>query len=253
MQTPDQLRRVECPLPIRGLGFVQSLWLRSSLAGFLASTGLAASPVALDAYRICDAVQGNRLYRVTLSRAKQTASGCSTTSASDALLKAFGELCEVVHFYGTQPLGKTRSGLAADTNQEMARRRAYCELVERDSLITHFLCPEVRSLPLSRPSYALLPARFAELWCADPKLTVVLAGIQDDALSPWFLGSAASETIDIALKKAYLESVSIYCGYRNAQTANGLTPRDKEICKHIEGSKSPSMGACIYSIFDAQE
>jgi hypothetical protein len=126
----------------------------------------------------------------------------------------------------------------------------YYELVERDSLITHFLCPKVLSLALSPPSYALLPARFAELWCADSEVKVVLGGIQDDTGGPWFLGAGASETIDIALKKAYLESVSIYCGYRNAHTADGLTPRDKEVWKHIQASKSPSMGACIRSIFD---
>jgi hypothetical protein len=251
-RTSDVTGRVRCPLPLRALGFVKSLWVKSSLAGLLASTGLAGSPVALDACRICDAVQGNRLYRITLSRAGQTAGGCSTISASDALLKAFGELCEVVQVLdGTQPLGKTRNGVAADTNENVARKRAYCELVERDSLITHFLCSEVRSLPLSQPSYALLPARFAELWCADPSIKVVLAGIQDDTSGPWFLGAGASETVDAALKKAYLESVSIYCGYRNAETAGDLLGlRNKEVWKHIQASKSPAMEASIHSIFD---
>jgi YcaO cyclodehydratase, ATP-ad Mg2+-binding len=250
--TTADVHRLECPLPLRALGFVESLWVKSSLAGLLASTGLAGSPVALDAYRICDAVQGNRLYRITLSRAEQTAGGCSTISASDALLKAFGELCEVVQILdGTQPLGKTRNGVAADTNEDVARKRAYCELVERDSLITHFLCPEVRSFPLSQPSYALLPARFAELWCADPGVKVVLAGIQDDTSGPWFLGAGASETVDAALKKAYLESVSVYCGYRNAATSGDLlSRRNKEVWKHIQASKSPAMGASIRSIFD---
>src|SRR5579862_3040634 len=89
------VRRVECPLPMKALGFAESLWVKSSLAGLLASTGLAGSPVTLDACQVYGAVRGSRLYRVSLSRAQQTAGGCSTNSASDALLKAFGELCEV--------------------------------------------------------------------------------------------------------------------------------------------------------------
>jgi hypothetical protein len=35
---------------IRGLGWVELLWIRSNLAGLLASTGLAGQPVTLDAY-----------------------------------------------------------------------------------------------------------------------------------------------------------------------------------------------------------
>jgi hypothetical protein len=168
------------------------------------------------------------------------------------LLKAFGELCEVVNIFdGTQPSGKTRNGVAADTNEDVARKRAYFELVERDSLITHFLCPEVRSFPLSGPTYVLLPAKFAELWCADPSVKVVLAGIQDDANGPWFLGAGASESVETALKKAYLESVSIYCGYRDFETLGGLLGhREKEVWKHIKSSTSPTMGASIRSIFD---
>ena len=69
--------------------------------------------------------------------------------------KAFSELCEYFQLFNEKyVLGQTRNGLAAHEDEKAARECAYRELVERDSLVTHFLCPKVRAVPLPHPSTA---------------------------------------------------------------------------------------------------
>jgi hypothetical protein len=246
--------RLECPLPIKRLGLLESFWIRSQLAGLLALTGLAGSPVMLDAHQVFKALTGRRLYRVILSRGHQTAGGRSTASASEALQKAFGEMCEVLRvFNGSQRLGQTRNGVAAHTSENAAKVNAYRELIERDSLITHFLCPEVRSFPLGKPKYCKLQARFAELWSADHGIKVVLCGIRDRSDGPWFLGAGASDDVESALDRAYLESVSIYCGYGNLRIHEQISSeRDRIIWRHISASRNRDMTISIQSIFEGE-
>jgi hypothetical protein len=241
-----------CPLPIRRLGFVKTLWLKSSLAGHLSAAGFADSPVTMWAYRICGATKKDRLFRVALRRAVHSAAGCSVTSSYEALLKAFGEFCEAtVILDETQPLGKTRNGVAADVDESVAKTRAYRELIERDALITHFLCAEVHSSPIPCPDYAVLPAKFARLWSADPDVNVVVAGIEKDRNGPWFLGAGANATLDVAIQKAYLESVSIYCGYYYADRVfDQLSERDRLVWTHIASSSSMAMQNNIRMIFE---
>lgn len=251
MPDNNKLLSVKSPLPIARFGGVRRLWIKLQAAGLLHLAGLTRELVQVDAYRILGATHGKPLIRVTLSCKGIPAGGGSMTSVSDALEKAFGEFCECLQVFNeNHVLGETRNGLAAATDEDTARTRAYRELIERDSLITHFLCPEVRALPLPRPEYAALPVRLARLWSADPTVQVVLCGLQDSSSEPWFLGAGVAENA-AAVGKAYVECVSIYCGYRNAATSTSPTgPRQSEILKHIQASTHSIMKNSLESIFN---
>lgn len=228
------------------------MWIKLQAAGLLKLAGLTGEPVQVDAYRILGATYGKPLIRVTLVCKGIPAGASSTASASEALQKAFGEFCECLQVFNENHiLGETRSGWATATDEDTARARAYYELVERDSLITHFLCPEVRALPLPRPAYAALPVRLARLWSADPIVQVVLCGMQDNPADPWFLGAGAEQDEAAAAEKAYLECVAVYCGYRNlTASATHSGSRQAEILKHIQASKDATMKLNLESIFN---
>lgn len=249
---PDDTLSVKSPLPIERFGLAKRQWIKLQIAGLSTLAGLAREPIRVDTCRILGATNGRPLFRVTLSRDGIPAAGGSLVSASSAAHKAFAELCENLLLFGeSYELGQTRSGFAADENETSAKERAYCELIERDSLITHFLCPDVRSFPLPRPEYAALPIRLARLWSADSTISVVLCGLKDNPDGPWFLGAGAEREEDVAIEKAYVECVSIYCSYRHASDIDRpLGPRQAEILGHIAASKEPTMNRSLTAIFE---
>jgi hypothetical protein len=213
--------------------------------------GLGREPVQVDACRVLGATQGKPLIRVTLICRGLTAGGGSLKSASEALAKAFGEFCECLQVFNEDHvLGETRSGWATAADEDTAKTRAYYELIERDSLITHFLCPEVRAFPLPKPGYAALPVRLARLWSADPTVNVVLCGLREGPDDPWFLGAGGEMEAAAATEKAFIECVSVYCGYRNAAASTTQTgTRHTEILKHIQASTHPNMRKNLEAIF----
>ena len=245
---------VKSPLPLKGIGAIGRFWIKLQSAGLLKATGLTREPVRVDACQILGAFQGRPLFRVTMSCNGVTAGASSTVSASEALQKAFSELCEIFELSSPEyVLGQTRSGFAAHESEKRAREYAYRELIERDSLITHFLCPQVRATPLSRPDYASLPARLAELWSADPTIHVVMAGLQDSPDEPWFLGAGAAQNLEAATEKAYVECVSTYCSFRHADDLNHpIGPRQREILRHIRASKDEPMKNHLRSVFSGE-
>jgi hypothetical protein len=250
----SEVLEVKSPLPLKGLGPIGRFWIRLQSAGLLKATGLTQQPIRVDAYQILGALHRRPLFRIAMSCNGMTAGASSTVSVSEALQKAFSELCEIFEMSNREHiLGQTRSGFAAHENEECARQHAYLELIERDSLITHFLCPQVNATPLSRPYYASLPARLAKLWSADPTICVVMSGLRDRSEGPWFLGAGAAQNLETATEKAYLECVSTYCGYRHADDVTHLiSPRQQEVLKHIRASKDEPMKNNLQSIFSGQ-
>jgi hypothetical protein len=250
----NEISQVRSPLPLKAPGPFSRFWIKLQSAGLLKSIGLAREPVRIEAYKILDALRGRSLFRVTISCKGVTAGANSTVSVSEALQKAFSELCEIFELsdreYG---LGQTRNGFATHQNEASAREYAYRELIERDSLITHFLCPQVRATPLSCPDYASLPAKLARLWSADPTIQVVLSGLRDGPDGPWFLGAGAAESLEAATEKAYLECVSSYCGYRHADEAMHLVGQRKlDVLRHVWASKDEPMTSNLRSIFSGK-
>lgn len=261
MLHPNETLSVKSPLPIARYGGVRRLWLKLQVAGMLKLAGLGREPVQVDAYRILGATKCKPIIRVGLIYRGITAGGGSLVSASEALQKAFGEFCECLLFFDENHiLGQTRSGWAAAADEDTAKTRAYYELIERDSLITHFLCPEVRALPLSPPEYATLPVRLARLWSADPTVQVVLCGLQDSPDGFWFLGAGGETEAAAAAAKAYEECVSVYCGYWHVKesAADPVTPanlmeaRKLLIMQHIRAGAHPAMRRHLEAIFTGE-
>jgi hypothetical protein len=242
---------VQSPLPIARFGGMKRLWIKLQAAGLLKLAGFTREPVQIDAYRILGTTYGKPLIRVSLSCKGIPAGASSTVSISNALHRAFGEFCECLQVFNeNHVLGQTRSGFATAADEDTARTRAYCELIERDSLITHFLCPEVRAFPLPRPEYAALPVKIARLWSADPTVQIILCGLQDSPDAPWFLGAAAGWDTEVTVEKAYADCVTVYCGYRNVATTVSAGSRQALVLKHIQSSKDPVMKNSIEAIFN---
>jgi hypothetical protein len=247
----SDILEVKCPLPIKRVGAIQRSWLQVQTAGLLKISSLTSEPVTIDAYSVAKVFSQKSLFRVTLTCKGIAAAASSTTSSSEAMHKAFSELCESFQLFDkTYVLGRTRSGFAAHEDEDSAREFAYRELVERDSLVTHFLCPEVRAVPLTPPPGALQSVHLAELCSADPTIHVVLCGLRDVPDTPWFFGAGTSQKRDAAREKAYVECVSTYCGYRHADEAAGpVGARHAEILKHISASREAPMCRNIQAIF----
>jgi hypothetical protein len=247
----SDILEVKCPLPIKRVGAIERLWLQVKTAGLLRISRFTSEPVTIDAYSVAKVFSRKSLFRVTLTCKGIAAAASSTTSSSEAMHKAFSELCESFQLFDeTYVLGRTRNGFAAHEDEDSAREYAYRELVERDSLITHFLCPEVRAVPPKPPPGALQSVQLAELWSADPTIRVVLCGLRDAPDTPWFFGAGTSQKCDAAREKAYVECVSTYCCYRHADEAAGAVgARHAEILKHVSASQEAPMRRNIQAIF----
>jgi hypothetical protein len=242
---------VESPLPLARSGRATNLWLKLQLSGLLRLAGLTSDPVKVDSYQILGATSGKNLYRVAIFSPSFLGAAGSLTSYSDALQRAFNEYCEFAEFFSKERApGETRNGWSAGADEDRTKERAYFELIERDSMITHFLCPTVRSVALPPPGFAVLPVKLTRLWSADRLIQVVLCGMKESPDGPWFLGAGAERREEAALEKAYIECVMTYCSFRHADAARiPESSRNGEAFAHVSASKSPAMNAALRAIF----
>lgn len=128
--------------------------------------------------------------------------GLSTEAPEIASRKAFSEFLEAIAFYDSDThFELSRSGWATGSNHEEAALRAYIELIERDSFLSHFLCPQLKSMPEACPE---LPLELVKLQSIDESITVFMAACKVDGY--YFIGLGASNNESIAKEKSILES-----------------------------------------------
>jgi hypothetical protein len=213
--------------------------------------GISDIPVRFDLIKMPQVLSYRSVLKIALYGAGLPAAGVSAVSWDEALRKAVGEYCEGVAWTSSDPgSGKTRSGWAAGGSLELAARSAYVELIERDSLVTHFLCPEVASEAIHGPQGYCINAKFAQLWSADPNVVVVLAGWRPTPAEPWFLGAGTGPDLETARLKAGLEMVTITSSYRYAKRSDvSIQSRHHLALKHIHSSVEPSMDNTLCGIF----
>jgi hypothetical protein len=247
----SEILEVVSGLPFVRAGVLRNLWTGLQARGMLQLAGLSDFPVRLGLIKFSEILAHRSVLKVSLVGAGWPAAGMSAISWDDALRKAVGEYCEVLAWASSEKKrGETRSGWAAAISLKLAARSAYAELVERDSLVTHFLCSEVESVPIQGPRDCCIDASFAQLWSSDPEVVVVLAGWRPTPAEPWFLGAGAGSDLEIARLKAYLEMVMILSGYRYANKDSvPMQSRHYLAIEHIHSSLGPAMDSALRGIF----
>lgn len=247
----NEVLEVECSLPFARANWTERTWMGLQLRGMLHAAGVTRTEVRMDLQKVGGAFKDHKIRKVSLFSGRLPSAGLSVGCWSAALTKAVEELCETIAWSSfPRSSCETRSGWAAGADRDLAIRAAYAELIERDSLITHLLCPSVRSIPVAPPQGCSLDAHCVQLWSADPSIAVVLAGLRQHRDKPWFLGAAAGIDIASAAAKAYLEAVMILCGYANARLIS-VSPasRHYQALQHIHSSEKPEVARVIEAIF----
>jgi hypothetical protein len=131
--------------------------------------------------------------------------GLSSASIGTAARKAFAEYLEAKTLWELGADEETsRSGWACAENEQKAFERSYKELLERDSLIMHFLCADLASDPI--PAFkGSEKFELVKLQSVDPEYTVVFCGHFLEAEKRWLLGGACEKNLSLASEKALLE------------------------------------------------
>lgn len=128
--------------------------------------------------------------------------GFSSDSVRLAAIKSFSEYLEAISLYNFKnQYEKSRSGCATGYSFDIALKNAYLELIERDSFISHFLCPELNSQPIINKFYNSI--ELVRLQSSDNTIVVVMATLKNE--NYYYIGLGASENEKIAIEKSVLE------------------------------------------------
>lgn len=145
--------------------------------------------------------------------------------------------------------GTTRSGCAAGENYDDARERAWKELVERDAFLTHFLCSELMTYPLSNLSKNIeSEIKFVQLQSPDPGVVVVLAV---KFRQGWAcLGLGTGNSVEAAALKAGMECEMLFSEWKvDESDVATASPKLKKYLPHWQSSKSIDTHARLQNIF----
>jgi hypothetical protein len=152
-------------------------------------------------------------------------SGYSLSSMGKAARNSFYEYLEVMccHKHDVE-YETTRSGCATGVSLEDAKNRAWRELVERDSFLMHFLCPDLMTTPVDPPrEFSGAGIRCAELQSIDQKVVVVIAVKQFEGWT--CIGLGASSHRNEAKLKACMECEVL--GSEWVLQTNNIDPNSK--------------------------
>jgi hypothetical protein len=177
-------------------------------------------------------------------------SGTDKYSPAIAAKKAFSEYLEALTLWD---LGATeeesRSGWACGRTEQEAEESAYQELIERDALVTHFLCPELKTWVLPAPAGGK-EFRLVRLQSVDPKLVVVLCGYFLENSGRWLIGGACEQREMLAAQKAVLEVVMMRKDWHGAPPEAGMDqPKREAFWPHWESSSDPLVMKNVEAVF----
>lgn len=177
-------------------------------------------------------------------------SGTDRKSPWVAAKKAFSEYLEALTLW---QLGATeeesRSGWACGRTATEAADNAYRELIERDALITHFLCPNLKTWVLHAPDRQGL-FKLARAQSIDANLVVIFCGYYLEDSRRWLLGGACDANEDIAIHKALLEVVMMRKDWHGLPPDIELDqPKRTAFWSHWKNQTHPKVQRNIENIF----
>ncbi len=164
--------------------------------------------------------------------------GLSTATAEIASKKAFSEFLEAIAYYdsGTH-FEQSRSEWATGSSHEEAAHRAYIELIERDSFLSHFLHPHLKSTPEACPEFSL---ELVKLQSIDESITVFMAASKVNGY--YFIGLGASKIEFIAKEKAILEAFMLQSDWQPYSDKYApKSGREKMLWQHWQAGQNPDV------------
>jgi hypothetical protein len=174
--------------------------------------------------------------------------GLSDRSCGKAASKAFAEFLEAntIWSLGLSP-ENTRSGWACGETIIDAKARAYQELVERDAILMHFLCPSLKSIHVPLKNQSI---RAVQLQSVDPKLFVVICGMKFET-GQWLIGAGCGKNVASTLQKAYFELLMMKKDWtKNVSTKEPANiEMDASLLEHWNAMKDPEISNRVERIF----
>ena len=164
--------------------------------------------------------------------------------------KAFSELLEAL---SAQKLGIKweigRSGYACAPTLAEAHSRAYSELIERDSFLMHFICPDLTSIPLKPVVIESENVLSTALQSSYKSIFVCLSVIKKG--NHWMVGLGTGDSCVNAASKARSEVIMISKSFH----ASGDPAKDKAygLSEHYRASSEPEVQRRLAIILNGGE
>ncbi len=151
-----------------------------------------------------------------------------------------------------------RNGMAVHVSNDLSIKKAYEELIERDSFLMHFLCPRLENKIIKEYSDKQTKWYFFKLQSIDPSIDVVLSVKKNIETNECYLGLAAKKdcsNIQELIQGAAQESTMLESIWLVPNFYLGSKERKKEflLLNHLRAINSDSTNNWLQTLIDSND